>query len=219
MMGGMSDLTIWIGNKNYSSWSLRAWLAVERCGAFDEVMVDIDTPMPHPAPGGALPAGRVPVIRHGDLVVWDSLAICEYLAETFPAARLWPADRAARARARSACAEMHSGFQALRTNMPMNVRRRAPGKGQAPGVADDVARIQALWRECRAAAKGGPFLFDDFTVADAFFAPVVTRFRTYGVELDAVARAYSDAVFAHPAMARWCADAEQESARIEKYET
>ena len=215
----MSDITIYLGNKNYSSWSLRAWIALERCGVpFREEMVDISSPAPRPGPGGILPAGRVPAIRHGDLVVWDSLAICEYLAETFRQARLWPADTAARARARSISAEMHSGFQALRSNMSMNIRRRYPGKGRAPDVDQDIARICAIWRECRGAAKGGPFLFGEFSIADAFYAPVVTRFRTYGVELDAACQAYSDAVLAHPAMAAWCTAAEAETAILPQYE-
>ena len=216
----MSDLTIYIGNKNYSSWSLRAWLALEHCAVpFREVMVDLSIPAPRPGPGGVLPAGRVPVLQHGDLPVWDSLAIAEYLAETFPHAKLWPASPTARAKARSVSAEMHSGFQAMRNEMSMNIRRRVTGKARSAECDQDIARVAAIWNDCRASAdaKGGPFLFGEFTNADAFYAPVATRFRTYGVELDAICAAYADAIFALPAMRAWCSAGEAE-AGIPRYE-
>jgi glutathione S-transferase len=153
------------------------------------------------------PAGKVPVLHDGDLVIWDSLAICEYIAEQVPA--LWPSEKKARARARSVSAEMHSGFTALRQNMPMDVLSTKPGQGHTPEALADAKRVQAIWRECLA-ASGGPFLFGAFTIADAMFAPVTTRFTTYGVELDATCKAYVDAVAAVPAMKQWIADAERE---------
>ncbi len=146
----MSRMTLVIGNKNYSSWSLRGWLLVKRTGApFDEVRVVLDTPTTRAELLRHSPSGRVPVLHDGDVTVWDSLAICEYLAERFPAAGLWPDERAARAWARAVSAEMHAGFAALRDAMPMNCRAHLPGKGRAPGVQDDIDRITELWRDCR----------------------------------------------------------------------
>jgi glutathione S-transferase len=160
----------------------------------------------------------VPVLHHGDPTVWDSLAICEYLAETFPEARLWPEERKARALARAVTAEMHSGFGALRQNMPMNIRARQPGKGRAPGVAEDIARIQALWNDARARfGHEGPFLFGRFSIADAFYAPVVMRFVTYEVELDATGRAYRDAMLALPSLRQWMEAAAAEPP-VQRYE-
>jgi glutathione S-transferase len=215
----MTELTLVVASKNYSSWSLRPYLALAHSGQpFREVVVPLGQPDTAALIAKHSPSGRVPVLLHGALSIWDSLAICEYLAETFPQARLWPEDTAARAIARSVTAEMHSGFAALRQNMPMNLRARRPGEGRAPGVTEDIARITALWRECRERhGQGGPFLFGRFSIADAFYAPVVTRFVTYGVELDAVGQAYRDAVLALPAMKAW-----EESSRSEpllaKYE-
>jgi glutathione S-transferase len=141
--------------------------------------------------------------------VWDSLAICEYVAELFPAAKLWPAARVARARARSVSAEMHSGFAALRKHMSMDVVARKPGQGHTPDALADAHRVQALWREALA-GSGGPFLFGAFSIADAMYAPVATRFVTYAVELDQTCRAYVDALYGLPAMKQWLADAERE---------
>ena len=201
----MSELTLVVASKNYSSWSLRPYLALAHTGQpFREVLVPLDEADTAAKIAQYSPSGRVPALRHGSIAIWDSLAICEYLAETFPQARLWPQDTEARAVARAVTAEMHSGFSALRQNMTMDIRARKPGKGRAPGVAEDIARIQALWNDCRSRfGQGGPFLFGHFTIADAFYAPVVTRFVTYDVELDAVARAYRDAVLALPAMKAW----------------
>jgi glutathione S-transferase len=201
----MSELTLVIGSKNNSSWSLRPYLALAHTGQpFAEVLVPLDEPDTAAKISQHSPSGRVPALRHGALIIWDSLAICEYLAETFPQARLWPQDKEARAVARSVTAEMHSSFSALRQNMTMDIRARKPGKGRAPGVAEDIARIQALWNDCRARfGQGGPFLFGHFTIADAFYAPVVTRFVTYEVELDPVSRAYRDAVLELPALKTW----------------
>lgn len=216
----MSELTLVVGSKNYSSWSLRPYLALAHTGQpFREVVIALDAPDTAAHIAKHSPSGRVPVLRHGELTLWDSLAICEYLAETFPEARLWPQDKAARAVARSVTAEMHSGFAALRQNLPMNIRARKPGQGlDAPGVKADIQRIQALWSECRQRfGQGGPFLFGAFSIADAFYAPVVTRFVTYGVELDAVGAAYRDAVLGLPAMKQWMEDAAAEPP-VNRYE-
>ena len=157
------------------------------------------------------PAGKVPCLLDGSTTVWDSLAILEYLAEKHP--QLWPSDREERARARSICAEMHSGFPSLRSHMSMNVRKRYPGKGRTPEVLLEVDRIKSIWEKAK-----GPFLFGSFTAADAMYAPVVLRFRTYGVELPAASRAYADAVLALPAMHEWIAAAERETESIAKFE-
>lgn len=201
----MSELILAVASKNYSSWSLRAYLALVHTGQpFREVLITLDEPSTAADIAQYSPSGRVPALRHGALAIWDSLAICEYLAETFPQARLWPQEREARAVARSVVAEMHSGFSNLRQNMTMDIRARKPGQGRATGVAEDIARIQALWNECRARfGQGGPFLFGHFTIADAFYAPVVTRFVTYDVELDAVSRAYRDTVLELPSLKTW----------------
>ena len=181
-------LELLLGNKNYSSWSMRGYLAVAASGLpFREKVI----PLFQPATAGEVhalsPSGLVPALRHGDVVVWDSLAICEYVAELAPDARLWPSDRATRAVARSVSCEMHSGFWGLRNDMPMNARARKPGVGHTPEALANAARVMEIWRECRARHGGaGPYLFGAFTIADVMYAPVVTRFRTYGVELDGV---------------------------------
>ncbi len=213
----MTPLTLVIGNYNYSSWSLRAWIALRQAGAaFDVVRIPLDLPETKAAIAEWSPSGRVPLLRDGDLAIWESLAICEHAAECFPAARLWPEDRAARAIARAASAEMHAGFAALRRHMPMDCRARRPGAGRAPGVAEDIARIVALWTDLRTRfGAGGDMLFGRFTVADAMFAPVVSRFKTYGVALDGAARDYAEAVLALPAMREWYAAAEAETEVIE----
>jgi glutathione S-transferase len=214
----MSELVLVVGNKNYSSWSLRPYLALAHTGArFRTETIVLDQPDSRDKILAKNPAGRVPVLVDGDLVVHDSLAILEYLAETYPAAKLWPADRAARARARSISAEMHAGFVGLRTAMPMNLRRSAPGVGHTPDALADAARIQTIWRDALR-ASGGPFLFGAFTNADAMYAPVVTRFRTYGVSVDSTLAAYMDAIYALPAFKSWRADAEQEPWTSPKYD-
>jgi glutathione S-transferase len=216
----MPELTLVVGSKNYSSWSLRPYLALAHTKQpFREVVVPLDRPDTAAQIAQHSPSGRVPVLRHGELVVWDSLAICEYLAETFPEAALWPEAAHARAVARAVCAEMHSGFAALRTNCPMNIRLSAPGRGtDAPGVAQDIARIQALWNECRGRfGQGGPFLFGRFSIADAFYAPVVMRFQTYGVPFDPAGATFRDALLALPGMQAWVKAAESEPT-IAKYD-
>lgn len=216
----MAEMTIYLGNKNYSSWSLRPWLALKRTGAaFDEVVIPLDEPATRANILRHSPTGKVPALKHGDVTIWDSLAICEYLAETFPAAQLWPADKTARAVARAASAEMHSGFAALRSHLPMNVRSSFPNRGITPEVQADTNRITALWRECRKRfGGGGEFLFGAFTIADAMFAPVVSRFRTYRVEVDEATQAYLDAVWGLPAFQEWATAARNEPMIIESAE-
>lgn len=205
-------LKLAIGSKNYSSWSLRAWLALEQTGApYEELMVSFAQPDWRERARRVSPTGKVPYLMDGALGIWDSLAIVEYLAEKFPAAGLWPRDPGARALARSAAAEMHSGFAALRQNMPMDLQENAPGKGHTPEALADAARVQAIWRECREKhGAGGPFLFGAFSAADCFYAPVVFRFTSYGVPLDPTARAYCDAMIAQPSVAKWRAAALRE---------
>ena len=214
----MSELTLVIGNKNYSSWSLRPWLAMRVAGIpFAEHRIPLYGPGSKAQILVYSPAGKVPCLADGDLRVWDSLSICEYLAEKHPG--LWPQDPAARALARSVSAEMHSGFANLRAKMSMNIRKRYPGLGRTPESLADVARIVSLWSDCRARyGKGGRFLFGAFSIADAMYAPVVLRFRTYEVELPADCRAYSDAVLALPAMQDWIAAAMAETESLPQFE-
>ena len=212
--------TLVIGNKNYSSWSLRPWLALKQGGVdFDEVKLPLDTDEFYARIGDYSKAGKVPVLLHGDLTVWDSLAICEYAAETFDGAAQWPADRAARAVARAACAEMHSGFSSLRREMPMNIRRQFDSYPVTDKVREDVERVVELWAHCRKHAEGeGSYLFGGFTIADAMYAPVVSRFTTYKVALPAHAAAYCEAVMDCPAMREWVAAAMAETEIVESDE-
>lgn len=205
----MSGIELVIANQNYSSWSLRPWLALKQTRMpFSLAVIPLKQESTKAQILARSPSGKAPALVHDGLTVWDSLAICEYLAELAPDAGLWPADRAARATARSVSAEMHSSFTALRSNMPMNIRGDLPGWGRAPGVADDVARIEAIWTDLRQRFGGeGPYLFGGFTIADAMYAPVVTRFKTYGVQINPTAQAYADAVLAHPFMQEWTAAA------------
>ena len=209
----MVRYTLVIGNKNYSSWSLRAWLAMRQADiAFDELRVALFEAGYTAQIERYSPAGKVPVLVADGVKVWDTLAICEFLAERHPDKQLWPADAAARAHARAICAEMHSGFMALRNALPMNIRSSHPGKGMTPEVQRDIERITALWAQCRRDyAQGGELLFGHFTAADAFYAPVVSRFETYAVKLPAAARAYADAVLRLPAMQEWMAAALRET--------
>ena len=203
----MSDLTLVIGNKSSSSWSLRPWLALKQIGVpFKETLIPLRQPESKAEILRHSPAGRVPVLLHGEFIVWDSLAICEYLAETWPDAGLWPADRGARVLARSISAEMHSGFAELRKHMSMDVTAKHPGEGRTPEVLAEIERITQLWRDARARfGADGPFLFGHFSNADAMYAPVCTRFDTYGVELDEVSQAYVSTVLSLPAMREWYA--------------
>ena len=214
----MADLTIYLGNKNYSSWSLRPWLVLKRTTvAFEEVVIPLYQSGSRETVLKYSPSGRVPALRHGDLTVWESLAIC---AETFPNFDLWPKDQAARARARAVSAEMQSSFRALREHMPMNVRSSFPGRGLTPEVQADINRIMSIWRDCRTryGEGNGEFLFGQFTIPDAMFAPVVTRFRTYKTDLERDAETYCDMIMALPAMQEWIVAAKNEPMIVEAFE-
>ena len=219
----MAGLKLIIGNKNYSSWSLRPWLAMRQAGiAFEEelALLDFDGNGPGNEHLKAFsPAGRVPVLFDGDLAVWESLAILEYVAELHPDAGLWPDDRAARARARVVSNEMHAGFGALRSALPMNMRRNPSKVPVAADVDADISRIQEAWADCLAnKTVDGPFLFGRFSIADAMYAPVVSRFEVYDIALiDAVAP-YAEAVLSLPAFREWKSAAEEEPWVIEQEE-
>lgn len=208
----MDDISLTIGNKAYSSWSLRAWLALRHVGVpFAEIVVPLRQPDSKERILRHSPSGKVPMLRHRGRVVWDSLAICEYLAETYPDAGLWPQDAHARAVARSVSAEMHSGFVALRTAMPMNLKERHPGQGRTEDCLADIARIQAIWCDTLARfGRDGPYLFGRFSIADCMYAPVVTRFVTYGVDLEPACRAYADTILALPSLRDWTGAARSE---------
>jgi len=217
----MATLVLVIGNKAYSSWSLRPWLLMRHAGiAFEEIRLSLYAAgakqelLRHP------PAGRVPVLKDAGLTIWDSLAICEYLGEKYPQMQLWPAEVAARAHARAISAEMHSGFSNLRGQMPMNVRREIPRRSVSPEVAFEVARIESIWSDCRRQHRArGPFLFGPFSIADAMYAPVVSRLRTYGVAVGGAAANYADAIHALPAMQEWIAGARAETEVNPQYES
>ena len=217
----MADLTLYVGNKNYSSWSLRAWLALKATGVeFVEEVVPIFQPGSREELLKYSPTGKVPVLHHGDIVVWDSLAICGHLAENFPEARLWPVEPAAKAAAWSISAEMHSGFMALRREFPMNIRSSFPGREPSAEAQTDINRVMAIWRQCRNRfGEGkGDFLFGPFTIADAMYAPVVTRFRTYKIDLEREAETYCDAIAALPSMQEWAVAAGNEPMVIDQFE-
>jgi glutathione S-transferase len=208
-----------IGNKNYSSWSMRPWLVLVAFGiGFKEVMVLLDRDDTASNIAAYSASGRVPVLLAGSITVWDSLAICEYLAEQFPELHLWPQDVAARATARSVCAEMHSGFGGLRSAMSMNIKARFPGRGRTAAAQADIGRISEIWEECLSRFGHHEFLFGEFSIADAFFAPVVMRFRTYGVALAPALNAYCERVLAHPAVARWISEALAETEVAPKHD-
>jgi glutathione S-transferase len=218
----MSDFTLYIGNRAYSSWSLRGWLACKLAGiAFAEKVHDMAAADWPDFVQAASPTAKVPVLRHGSVVVWESIAIGDYLADLFPKAGLWPEEPAARAQARAMSAEMHAGFIGLRTSMWMNMRRHFPGRGRTPAALADVARIVALWDETRQRfGTGGPYLFGQrFTLADAMYAPVVSRFVTWEPELPASAKAYVAAAWDQPFMVEWRKAADAEPWTIAKYET
>ena len=215
------SLTLVIGNKNYSSWSMRPWLALKGAGiAFDEVFVPLYT-------GDAdkqrildyTRSGKVPVLVDGDITVWDSLAIIEYVAERFPDTSVWPQDRAARAHARSISAEMHSGVMALRQECGMNLHRPVAAKPLSDEAQANIDRIQEIWTECRARyGTTGPYLFGAFTAADAMYAPVVHRFLSYAIAVSPPVRAYMDAMQANPAFRQWTAEALAETILIPRFE-
>ncbi len=194
-----------IANKNYSSWSFRPWLAMKVVGiAFQETLISLDAPDFKSRLSALSGAGKVPVLIDGDQRIWESLAILEYLAEKFPAARLWPAEADARGHARAVATEMHAGFQALRKNCPMNLWLPPKKRPQPDEVMDNVRRIDALWSDCRARfGRGGAFLFGAFGAADAMYAPVASRLRSYGLGVSEVSQRYIDAVLALPAFVEW----------------
>ncbi len=205
-----------IGNKNYSSWSLRPWLALAQLGvAFEEILIRMDQPETRAENLKYSANGKVPALHDGDVRVWETLAILEYLNERFPDAGLWPADPVARALARSISNEMHAGFAAFRNECPMNLWRPVETRKLSPQAELDRARVEAIWRETRARyGQGGPFLFGTFTNADAMFAPMATRFRTYGIKADGEPRAYVDTIHNLPSFQRWHAAALAETWEI-----
>ena len=206
-------LKLVIGDRNFSSWSLRPWLAMKQSGlSFEEINIRLDSPGTKADIYKHSPSGKVPCLIDGDTVVWDSLAICEYIAEDVPS--LWPDDRKARAEARSISAEMHSGFGALRRSMPMNIRTSKPYEERTAEVVSDIERIVSIWEGCRARFAGdGPFLFGRFSIADAMYAPVVWRFLTYAVALPPASQAWVETMRTLPAMEDWRAGALAEPER------
>ena len=215
-------LTLVIGNKNYSSWSMRPWLALRANNIpFEEVFIPLytDNPADKQRILSFSRAGKVPSLIDGDLTVWDSLAIIEYLAERFPDKKLWPEDRAARAHARSISAEMHSGFMALRNECGMNLHRPVGAVALSADAKANIARVEEIWSDCRRSyGKGGPFLFGAFGAADAMYAPVVHRFHTYAIDVGAETRAYMQTMMALPAFDEWTKGGLAETLRIERFE-
>lgn len=211
----MDQFTLVIGNQETSSWSLRAWLLMKQSGIpFQTVKVDLNKDGADSEILKYSPSGKVPALIHNKIRIWESLSICEYIAETFPNLHLWPKNTAVRAYARSISAEMHSGFLALRKNMSMHLTERLPGKGRMEAVEEDIYRIIGIWNDCRSVhEKEGKFLFGPFTIADAMFAPVVTRFVTYDVHVDPVSKAYMENILSLPAMKEWIREAEAETGR------
>ena len=207
-------LTLVIGNKNYSSWSLRPWIAMKVAGiAFAEELVPLYEPGSREKVMRFSPTGKVPCLVDGDVTVWESLAILDYLAHRFPETKLWPQELPALAYARSISAEMHSGFMDLRREFPMDIGADMPMPTPSAGAAGDIERVQQIWRDARSRfGAAGPFLFGRFTNADAMYAPVVTRFRTYNVPVDPVSATYMDAILALPSMTAWYRAADDEEA-------
>ena len=201
-----------IGNKTYSSWSMRAWLVAKASGLeFEEVCIDIYSDEVRERLKDISPSGLVPVLEEDHLTVWDTLAIAEYLHEKAPDASLWPQEMERRAWARSVSAEMHAGFAALRQELPMHLRKTEKRAGISEEVKTQIQRISEVWTQCREANRSrGDYLFGDFSISDAMYAPVVTRFHTYGVELEGPAKDYATAILAHPLVREWYAGAEQE---------
>jgi glutathione S-transferase len=209
-----------IGDKNYSSWSMRPWVLMKHAGIpFDEVLIELDRPDTAKRIREHSPSGKVPCLVTDDgQSIWESLAIFETLAERYPDRGLWPQDAAARAYARAIASEMHGGFPDMRSSMSMNIRAKSPGTGATPAALADVARIDAIWSECLA-RHGGPFLFGaSFGIADAMYAPVVMRFNSYAPKLSDAARGYAERVTALPAVREWIEAATREAHRIAKYD-
>ncbi len=213
-------LTLVIANKRYSSWSLRPWLALNHFDLpFEEIVILLKQETSAAAICDHSPAGKVPVLHHGDITVWESLAILDYLAEAFYDRPWWPTDPHAKAHARTVAAEMHAGFGALRSAMPMNLATTYEPRQWDEDVLNDVARVQEIWRDARSRFGGeGDFLFGPFTIADAMYAPVITRFKTYAIDMDDVGSAYAEANLNLPAIQKWIAEAAEESWVIEEYD-
>jgi len=209
----VKPLKLAIANKNYSSWSMRPWVLLTQAGiAFEEIQLQFSDEGRVPGIEAYSPTHQVPVLIVDGEPIWDSLAICEAAAELFPDKRLWPADARARQIARSICAEMHAGFRSLRGAMPMNIRASLPGKGMSPAVQQDIDRVVEIWESCRARyGQGGELLFGQFTIADAYYAPVVMRFLTYAVTLPPTAQRYAEAVLALSAVREWMAQGRRET--------
>ena len=216
----MPNLVLVIGNKAYSSWSLRPWLLMKQAGiAFEELRLSLYAKDARKTLLLHSPTGRVPVLRDAGITIWDSLAISEYLAEKYPRMQLWPADVAARAHARAISAEMHSGFMTLRQQMPMNVRRKLPVRAKSAELDADIARVETIWNRCRSRySAGGPYLFGGFCIADAMYAPVASRLHTYGVPLGGAPGQYAMTIQALPAMQEWIAGARTETEVNPQYE-
>ena len=212
-------LKIVIGNKKYSSWSMRPWLALKETGApFEEVLVGLDLPDTAQQIRKYSPSGRVAALVDGETTVWDSIAICEYLNEKFPQAQLWPKDSKARAQARSVSAEMHSGFANLRTDCSMKILKTFPVAPLRPETRAEVDRIVEIWTDCLQ-KSGGPYLFGGKPcIADAMYAPVVSRFRSYSIPVSGAAKGYCESIWAWPAVQKWIEDAKAETLRVKRYE-
>lgn len=208
----MADMALVIGDKRFSSWSLRPWLALRMAGIpFQEIAIKLRQPDTAAQCLAHSPSGKVPLLKDGDLRIWDSLAICEYLAERFASKGLWPANAAWRAEARSIAAEMHSGFADLRRELSMDCAQTLPTPDLSDGARRDVARVSDIWRTCLDRPdRQGPFLYGRFTIADAFYAPVASRFTTYGISLPPAAAAYAAHILSLPAMTEWIAAARRE---------
>ncbi len=216
----MAKRKLIIGNKNYSSWSLRGWLITKRAGIpFDEEVLPLYQQGTAEKKAVLSPAGLVPVLHDDGLAIWDTLAIAEYLHEEHPEARLWPADKEKRAVARAVTSQMHSGFLALRAHMPMNIRRSSPTAVRGEGVLEDIEKMTSLWSLTRSQyGEGGDFLFGEWCIADAFYTPPVFRFQTYGIALEGSAGAYAESVLAMPEVKEWAAAGIAEPWSIEQYD-
>ena len=208
-----------IGNKNYSSWSMRAWLVMSAFGIpFDEVRIALGQADTAARIASYSAAGKVPVLIANNMVIWDSLAICEFLAEQFSSRQLWPADTAARAHARSICAEMHASFASIRHDMPMNIRADLREQARSFGAQADIGRICEIWEDCLTRYGAHAYLFGEFCIADAYFAPIIMRLRSYGIALAPALQAYAERLIAHPAVAAWIAAALAETDTVAWHE-
>ena len=216
----MTDMKIILGNKKYSSWSLRGWLALKLSGlAFEEIVLTLDTPEFYKQIKKYSPTNCVPVLHHGDIVVWDSLAIIDYIDRLCPKLKLWPDDTEAFAHAKAISSEMHSGFPALRNAAPMNIGKSYTGLGLSDAVAADVKRIDEIWSEARSKfGTGGDFLFGNFSAADIMYAPIVHRFKSYDLPRSDISQSYMDAMLDHPAMQEWTHSAMKETQVLEREE-